>query len=122
MEQKKTLGDRLRLLRGNRTQDAIARGVGLQRSRYTHYENNRVEPDVETIQKLSNYFNVTTDYLLCLSDDPQGRSEEIKKEFNDPRIDLMFRDLQNMTDEELEEAFEMFKYIKFKYGDKGYKD
>lgn len=59
-----TLGARLKVLRGTKTQEEVANNLGLSRARYSHYENNRVEPDNETLSKLAEYYKVTTDYLL----------------------------------------------------------
>lgn len=58
------IGGRLKSLRGKRTQEEIASHIGVSRARYSHYENGRSEPDYDTLQKLADYFQVTTDYLL----------------------------------------------------------
>ncbi|MDQ0176044.1 helix-turn-helix domain-containing protein [Bacillus chungangensis] len=69
------LGNRLKALRGKRTQEEIANSIGVSRARYSHYENNRREPDNETLQKIADFFNVSTDYLL-------GRSKEKESDWN----------------------------------------
>src|SRR5690625_6681421 len=116
MEKKnEILGKRLKLLRnkkgGNNNQEDIARDLGISRARYSHYENNHVEPDIDMIKKLAKYYNVTTDYLLGYSDQPDSEEDaldsikrKIATEF--PEADLMFEDLANMTAEELEEVYE----------------
>lgn len=60
------IGDRIKALRNerNKTQDQVATDLGISRASYSHLENNRNEPDAETIIKIANYFNVTADYLL----------------------------------------------------------
>jgi transcriptional regulator with XRE-family HTH domain len=60
------IGDRLKELRSNihKTQSEVAEDLGISRAVYSHFENNRNEPDSEMIVKLSNYYNVSTDYLL----------------------------------------------------------
>lgn len=125
MEKKnEILGKRLKLLRnkkgGNNNQEDIARDLGISRARYSHYENNHVEPDIDMIRKLAKYYNVTTDYLLGYSDQPDSEEDaldsikrKIAAEF--PEADLMFEDLANMTAEELEEVYE---FIKFKESQK----
>lgn len=65
------LGEKLKKLRGNRTQDEIAKAIGISRSRYSHYENDIRQPDLETLEQLADFFNVTTDWLL-------GRTDEAK--------------------------------------------
>lgn len=60
------IGDTLRFLREktNKTQEETAKALGIKRSAYSHFENNRNNPDNETLVKMANYFNVSTDYLL----------------------------------------------------------
>ncbi|MBA4544480.1 helix-turn-helix transcriptional regulator [Thermoactinomyces daqus] len=84
------LGNRLKKLRGKRTQSDVAKALGITRSRYSHYENGRNEPDTEMLQKLADYYNVTVDYLLG--------NEETKNK-NEP-IDLM-KILQDRDNDEL---------------------
>lgn len=67
---------RLRLLRiqSNLTQRQMADELGINRSTYTYYELGKCSPSLDTISKLADFFQVSTDYLL-------GRvcSEEKKK-------------------------------------------
>lgn len=59
------LGDQLRLLRGNRmTQRELAKLLGVSASAVGMYEQNRREPDLETLQKLAKIFNTSLDNLL----------------------------------------------------------
>jgi DNA-binding XRE family transcriptional regulator len=62
------LGDRLRQLRGRRTQEYVAKHLGVLRASYSHYENEHVEPSLETLCKMADLFQVSTDYLLGRSD------------------------------------------------------
>lgn len=59
-----TLGDRLKKFRGKRIQEDIADRLGVSRASYSHYENDHVQPDIETLLKMANLFGTTTDYLL----------------------------------------------------------
>lgn len=59
-----TLGERLKKLRQKKTQQEVAESIGISRARYSHYENDRSEPDNDLLQKLSDYYGVSTDYLL----------------------------------------------------------
>ncbi|WP_319403244.1 helix-turn-helix transcriptional regulator [uncultured Anaeromusa sp.] len=67
------LGFRLRSLRENKglTQAELANQLDISRGTYAHYELDKREPDNETISKFAQYFAVTTDYLLGVSDDPR---------------------------------------------------
>lgn len=48
----------------NMTQDEIAKELGIARGNIANYETGRREPDLETLAKLANYYNVSTDWLL----------------------------------------------------------
>lgn len=61
------IGKRLKKLRGDKTQEEVAKDIGLSRARYAHYEQGRSEPNLELIEKFANYFKVSSDYLLGLS-------------------------------------------------------
>ncbi|HAM1663996.1 TPA: helix-turn-helix transcriptional regulator [Listeria monocytogenes] len=85
-------GKRLKQLRknNNKTQEDISKILGISRGAYSHIENGRNEPDMETIVKLANIFGVSTDYLL-------GRS-------NNCFIDTIAAHIDsNATEEEMEE-------------------
>ena len=54
----------------NKTQKEVAEFLGITDRAYQHYESGARFPDFHGIIKLCNYFNVSADYLLGLSDDP----------------------------------------------------
>lgn len=60
------LPERLMKLRKekNKTQDDIAKVLGITRPAYGYYENGKREPDIETLNKLADYFEVSMDYLI----------------------------------------------------------
>lgn len=58
------IGNRLKSLRGKRTQQETADKLGVSRASYSHYENNHVQPDNEMIIKMADHFKVSTDYIL----------------------------------------------------------
>jgi len=63
-------GKRLKELREEKdlTQAQLGKLVNLAQQTIGHYEVDRAKPDFETIQRLAEVFNVTTDYLLCRTD------------------------------------------------------
>lgn len=52
----------------NLTQENIAKVLNVEVAAISKYETERVPLKDEYIKKLANFFNVTSDYLLCLSD------------------------------------------------------
>ncbi|PAB61342.1 helix-turn-helix domain-containing protein [Anaeromicrobium sediminis] len=65
-------GRRLKLLRESKElyQKDLAKIIGVSSGAIGMYENDKRTPDFETLKKIANYFNVSTDYLLGIVDDP----------------------------------------------------
>ena len=63
------IGDRLKILREERavSQDQMAKDLGLSRLSVGNYERGVRTPEAETIIKMAEYFNTSTDYLLGVS-------------------------------------------------------
>lgn len=57
------LQDRLRELRGNRSQREMAQLLDVKLTNYNSWENGK-EPNISTLIKIANYHDVTLDYLL----------------------------------------------------------
>ncbi|MBE2973036.1 helix-turn-helix domain-containing protein [Priestia megaterium] len=58
----------------NVTQQKVADYLGITRPAYTAYEQGKRQPDYETLTKIADFFDVTVDYLIGRTDDPQGDS------------------------------------------------
>lgn len=69
------LGARLQEIRNknNTLQKDIAEYLNITVSTYQRYEYGTRNPSLEILIKIATYFNVSTDYLLGLSDDPTRR-------------------------------------------------
>jgi len=64
------MGKRLRLLRekSGLSQKFVAEQIGVKNNTLSGYESGNREPDSETLTKLADYYEVSTDYLHCRSD------------------------------------------------------
>ena len=69
---------RLKNLRTNKgiTQAELAKHLDVTQQAVGRWEKAITSPDYPTLLKLAAYFNVTTDYLLGLSDQPQGHQTD----------------------------------------------
>ena len=47
------------------TQQEIACELNVDRSTYAKYETAKSQPNFDTLVKIADYFDVSTDYLLC---------------------------------------------------------
>ena len=54
----------LRLAHGM-NQVELARKLSVAKQTVSNWENNNIQPSVDMLVKIADYFNVTTDYLLC---------------------------------------------------------
>lgn len=61
---------RLSLLRraSGMTQKQVAQSLSIDRSTYAYYENDKTKPDYGTLTRIAHIFQVSTDYLLGLTD------------------------------------------------------
>lgn len=111
-------GKRLKKLREEKklTQEQLGKLVNLSQQTIGHYEVNRAKPDLETMRRLAEIFNVSTDYLLGRTDSrnasgpsPVNRGLKIDDELNQimrdlgPDVTLQFYDLKGMSQEEKEQ-------------------
>lgn len=79
MERKRIFrGDRLREVREaqNLSQDDLSVRLGLGGAQMHRYETGKSDPSPEVMVRLAKELNVTTDYLLGLSDDPTTQIQE----------------------------------------------
>ena len=53
----------------------IAEELKIARAMFTHWRNGRSFPNEKTIEKIANYFNVTTDYLLKTDEAPNDNNQ-----------------------------------------------
>lgn len=74
---------RLKELRNqkNMTQDELGKVLNVSGKTIGTWERDSRQPNIETINALANYFNVSTDYLL-------GRRENSKTKNDDKQVDL----------------------------------
>lgn len=78
MEGEEIFRQRLRNLRSKigLSQQKTADGIGMTKVGYQNYEAGRQTPNFIMLPRLAKYFNVSTDYLLGLSDEPQLPDKE----------------------------------------------
>lgn len=94
------------------TQDELANRLSINRGTYANYERGHRQPDFETLQKIVDYFDVTSDYLLGRTDKPKlinynfntdkntdMNQQEFEAWLNDTRFSKLYKE-SNESDEE----------------------
>lgn len=68
---KSKLGERIKYLRNEKGigQNQLAKDLQLSNASVSYWETGKQEPSAEAIFKLANYFNISADYLLGITDD-----------------------------------------------------
>lgn len=82
METRNTFAERLVILRNEKglTQGALAESIGISRQSVTLYENHTRVPDIEILARFAEFFGVSADYLLGLSDNRTNENAAIGDE------------------------------------------
>jgi transcriptional regulator with XRE-family HTH domain len=100
-----TLGEKLKSLREEKgyMQRDVARELDIAPNTLSGYETDNRKPDSETLKKLSDYYNVSIDYLLgsdLMSDDELPEN-----------IRAVARDLMELPEENRKLAIDMIKMM-----------
>ncbi|MGL5312921.1 MAG: helix-turn-helix domain-containing protein [Peptostreptococcaceae bacterium] len=108
-----SFGERLKELRvkNNVTQQELADYIGVGRPSIAGYETKSKHPDYDKLRLIAQFFNVTTDYLLEISDTLSSINEEStiathREEYG-----------EDLPEEARKELDEFISYLKFKYKD-----
>lgn len=114
--EKEALPKKLKALRDERGwfQKHVADKLNIKSNTLSGYENGTRSPDPEMLVRIAELYNVSVDYLLGREGNPLDYyKNKIVTEF--PDIDLMFRDMENLSADDMKEVYE---YIKFKKSQK----
>ena len=107
-------GDILKKLRNEKglSQKELTDRLQINRSTYARYETSSTQPDFDTLKKIADYYEVTTDYLLGHSNNPKSTyNDEIEAIRNDASLSVMFDNWKGMSEEERERALEFVNFL-----------
>ena len=62
-----------------KTANSIAKDLDMSGSQISDYRNGKKNPNMDTLIKLANYFEVSTDWLLGLSEDPKRQPSAVEE-------------------------------------------
>lgn len=109
-------GDRMIRLRALRQEQNISMKqlgdiVGVAESTISLYETEKRKVDTDMLIKFANYFNVSTDYLLGVSDERNSSLDSDNIGYDDFTY-AMHNESRNLTDEDKEMLLGMAKMLK----------
>ena len=115
------LGTRLKALRNERklTQKQLAEKINVTHVSISGYESGNRTPDTDTLQRIADFFEVSTDYLLGRTDNLAiSQEDKDEAEFqafaNDPELKRWYRELPKSKEEDLRMLRSMWEVIKKK--------
>lgn len=102
--------DRLRILREGKglTKKAMSQELNMPYTTYCHYEKGDNEPGNVLIAALARYFNVTSDYLLCIDD----INDDVPK--LDHKRNALNSELEKLSDSQIDEVLSFVKYLQWR--------
>lgn len=112
-------GNRLKTLRLSKdmTQEELGCLLGKTKNSISQYETGKREPDLETLMIISEYFNVTLDYLLGKTENPHHGDSDY--EFG-IMVGLKIKTLMNLkgiSEKDFEDKFMRYQSTEFGYFD-----
>lgn len=91
----------------NYTQEYVAEKIGVARTTYTAYENGTKTPPPETLKIIADFFQVSSDYLLGLTDVPMPeQTPNLKTWLRHTNPDLSEREL-NLLEDDIQDYLEV---------------
>jgi transcriptional regulator with XRE-family HTH domain len=107
-----TLGDRLRQIRESKglTQIFVSKKLGIANTTLSSYENDERKPDPDTLKKLADFYDVSTDWLL-------GRTDvlEMSKQLGHKEVAIL-KELKDVPEEYWDEIRTYINFLKFTRG------
>lgn len=110
-------GERLKKLRKEKklTQTELGSRINVTKVSISGYESGNRSPDTDTLQRLADFFEVSTDYLLGRTDE-LSLQEKDEAEFqafaNDPSLQKWYKDLPKNREEDLQRLRKMWEILK----------
>lgn len=86
-----------------KTQQDVADYLGITRQAYSNYEAGKREPDYETLLKIGEYFNCSTDYLLGNREDPAPKASELDALLKDELIAFYGEVKENLDQNDIDD-------------------
>lgn len=108
-------GERLKKLRKKHklTQPEFAKKINVGKSTVAMWETGDRHPDHDTIRKIADFFECTSDFLLGLSDHPHYTKQQQEEEFNPDLFEKLVELYKSgkLTKEDIDQINEYAEFI-----------
>lgn len=90
-----------------------AKKLGISNGTLSGYERDYRDPDTQTLHNMANLYDVSVDWLVGKSDDPNLTEEEAFQSFiNDPSLERWYRELPKSNEEDLRRLKKIWEAFK----------
>lgn len=102
--------------KANITQEKFSSIIGVGRSTLAMYETNKSEPDFTVLQKIADYFDVSTDYLLGREEkSPPAQQENLNiPDALKPYQFAFYEGIDGLSEESIKDILKYVDYVKSK--------
>lgn len=94
----------------NMSQKQFSKLLNVAQNTISQWETGQRDIDSTTLIKIAEFFNVSTDYLLCLTDMPSPPTKEKTSSYQEE----VLRDIEDITPEMASEVRQFINYLKHK--------
>lgn len=96
------------------TQEQLSNAFDVGKVTISLWERGQREPDYKTLAKIATYFNVTTDFLLGLTDEQKSSYAKDVMEWIDTlqKVGIDLADIENMSEDKRKILLAVFKGFK----------
>ena len=94
----------------NMSQKQFSKLLNVAQNTISQWETGQRDIDSTTLIKIAEFFNVSTDYLLCLTDMPSPPTKEKTPSYQEE----VLRDIEDITPEMASEVRQFINYLKHK--------
>ena len=105
------INDMLRKLRSDKclSQQEVADYLKVKRPTYTRYESGTNEPDLNTVSRLADFFNVTVDFLLERNITEQKETAPVVDERTEKNVATIMELVSQLSEEQLDAVITIMK-------------
>lgn len=96
------------------TQEELAKKLNVTRSALSQYELGTREPNYDLLLKIADFFEVTVDYLIGRSDNPDYKIIDDNKIESDPDLQIAFHAASDFSEEARKQTIDFINYIREK--------
>lgn len=94
------------------TMKVLGQKIGVAESTVSMYENGKREPDHATLIKIANTLEVSVDYLLCQTDEPQEKKEVQQSEIPGLPDEDLIQLITNLTQHDAQRVRDFVEGLK----------